>query len=203
MVEQQDQVLIEHKELVQGEPLPDRLVDISLGTYRGQMFATALDIGLFDYLGREWHHIDDICKGLEIHMRIPSDFFNVLTSVGIIERKEGVYYRNAEDTNIYCVKAHPKYMGTLMHRFANIKNHAMTEWSTIIKDPNPPAPYDYNKHFANKGEAFMLWFESLMNSLSIMAAYQIPELPIWTEAKTFIDAGGGNGMITQHVCRKH
>jgi hypothetical protein len=94
-------------------------------------------------------------------------------------------------------------MGGLFHRFGNIKGHAMTEWSTVIKSKEQAKSYDYNNYFKEKGEAFMLWFEQLMNSLSIMASYQLPTLPIWEDAKIFIDAGGGNGLITQAICKAH
>lgn len=107
-----------------------------------------------------------------------------------------VYYRNTEAGQIYLVKSSPLYMGVLMHRFGNIKGHSMTEWTTTIRSKDQAKSYDYNTYFAEKGEAFMLWFESLMNSLSIMAAGQLPNLPIWSDAKIFIDAGGGNGLIT-------
>lgn len=66
--------------------LPDHLVNVALGAFKSQMFATAIDIGLFDYLQREWKHIDQICKDLDINCRIPSDFFNILHSEGVVER---------------------------------------------------------------------------------------------------------------------
>ena len=42
-----------------------------------------------------------------------------------------------------------------------------------------------------------------MNSLSRMVSMKIPELQLWSEVKTFVDIGGGNGLVSRMIAEKH
>lgn len=81
------------------ELLPDSLIDLALGTFKGQIFATALDLGVFDYLGREqFKPLSEICQALNINCRVPEDYFDAMAALGLVDRKDKTFYRNSEKT---------------------------------------------------------------------------------------------------------
>ena len=71
-------------------------MDVASGTQRAQMFASAIEIGLFDKLAKAPLSSKDLASELNIKLRQPSDFFDALVSLGLLNKKDNLYSNTPE-----------------------------------------------------------------------------------------------------------
>jgi hypothetical protein len=138
MYKKEDPELV--KKVATCELKPELLWQTAAGSWKAQVLASAIDIGLFDFLNKESNKgftKEEITKELGIKISRPEDFLNALVSIGHLTRTED-RYRNTPETAAFCVKSSPLYTGDAFTRFGNLnESNFGTLTDHLIKDPTP------------------------------------------------------------------
>jgi DNA-binding IclR family transcriptional regulator len=63
-----------------------------MGLWKGQLLASAVEVGLFDYIGTSQKTEKEISEGLNLKAPRLQDFLNYLVSIGLLTKdKDGKY----------------------------------------------------------------------------------------------------------------
>ena len=90
----------------------ERLMETATGAWKSQTLASAIEIGLYTYLGNDHRSEQEIREALSLKGARVEDFLNALVAMGHLNKdKETHKYSNNEDTLKYCVKSSPWYIG--------------------------------------------------------------------------------------------
>ena len=179
---------------------PHRIISEIHGLWRAQTLSTAVEIGLFDFLGNGPKSCDEICKALEMKNFVPEDFLDALVSMNHLEKSTENLYSNAKDIQLYCVSSSPLDIGAMIQRRGDSSRTDFQKLTRFLKDPVVEFK-NFDSVYADPKRA--AGFANYMASCIRLVGEALPKLDYWTKIKTFADIGGCSGYITLKICQAH
>ena len=104
-----------------------------MGLWKGQLLASAVEVGLFDYLGTTQKTEKEISEGLNLKAPRLQDFLNYLVSIGLLTKDNDGKYGNSEDSMNFLVSSSPLSMGEMIRFNYMIYDESWKNLTTYLK----------------------------------------------------------------------
>ena len=173
-------------------PLDDQgrfLWDLVVGYEKGQVFLTALDLGIFNML-KEPKTVDQFSSELEFNSQVTEKLLDVLVSLGALS-KDGDDYVTDPKMAPFLVEGEPYFA-----RYLNFAKESRNQWPSLKEVLKNGPVTGGHKHEHNYDRETIDWIARgtmlgrLQSTLKL-----IREFPDFKVAKKLIDLGGGHGLF--------
>lgn len=184
-------------------PDPSKILETGLAFWASKTLLSAVEIGLFTELAKHPEPLGAVAARLGIHPRGARDFLDALVSLGFLQRDDtSGTYSNTADTGTFLDKNKPSYIGGMLE----MANHRLYPyWAHLTEALKTGLPQNEAKHnpdfFAElyADPARLREFLSAMTGVSRAANLDIARLPVWQNARSFVDAGTAQGDLAVQV----
>lgn len=182
---------------------PERIMQLGLGFWGSKTFLSAVELGLFTELANGPLSEDELKRRLDLHPRAARDFFDALVSLGMLDRRNGLYANTAEGHQ-FLVRNKLGYIGGLLE-MANERLYPF--WGSLTEGLRTGQPQNelktggaglFEKVYSDP-ERLRL-FLGAMTGLSMGASKAIAEKFPWKNYQTVVDVGGAQGGLLVQVC---
>jgi methyltransferase family protein len=93
-------------------PSADRIEQVALGFMASKVLFGAIEFGVFTELAKQPLDGQALTERLGLHPRSARDFLDALVTLGMLERRGGLY-SNTTETDFYLDRVKPTYIGNL------------------------------------------------------------------------------------------
>ncbi|HWI21343.1 MAG TPA: methyltransferase [Baekduia sp.] len=100
---------------------PGRIFEVGYGFAACSALLSAIELDVFTELAKEPASLDDLTRRVGIHPRSALDFFDVLVTLGFLERDDDGVYSNSMDTDYYLDRNKATFVGSIFSQVTN--NH--------------------------------------------------------------------------------
>jgi len=175
-------------------PVEDKgkfLLELASGFEKGQIFLTALELGVFTRL-KEPKTAEALSTEMGTHYEITRRFLDVLVALGVLARRDDKYI-TAHEFVPFLVEGEPYFARYLNHY---IEWH--DEWMQLkqILAEGPTSKAHEHKHEHNYDRDSIDWIARCAMLGRLQATLKVvSELPEFKSAKRLIDLGGGHGLF--------
>ncbi len=186
------------------DPSPQRLLEISEGFMASRLLSSAVELGVFSELAKQPKDERQLRESLKLHPRGARDFFDALTSLGLLRQRNGMY-SNTRETSFYLDKTKPTYIGGIL----DIENRPLYKhWNsltTALRTGNPASLtkdqelFDAAYSDPDKVKSFL----AAMTGISMVPARVIAKKFPWTDYDSFFDIGSGRGTLPVQIASAH
>ena len=173
-----------------------------MGLWKGQVLASAIELGLFDFIGTSQKTEKEIAEGMNLKAPRLQDFLNYLVSIGYLTKDKDGKYGNSEDSMTFLVSTSPLCLAqmikfnydTYVDSWKNFTSYLKgQEQQTFFEDFG--AVYDSrpgtNKMFARVMEHYARFSGELL-PIKLESTFK--------DIKTLADIGGGSGYMSFKIC---
>ena len=178
------------------------LHEMVMAPIKSRLVMTGLELGVFDEMDTP-RSARDIAAAIGSHTKNTERFLNALATIGLVEKKEGLY-RNRLEAATYLTKIAPTYLGPFFQLLQRMCVDTLEDLGDVVK--NGPAPRSPNHDFSSES----LWAEATFASAGWVAggvgrqmAYIVSSLPEFTDFRRMLDLGGGHGMFALYFINAH
>ncbi len=184
---------------------PESILQLGLGFWASKTLLSAIELNVFTELAKGPLEAAALQKRLGLHARSARDFFDTLTSLGMLTRKDGKY-ANTPETDFFLDRNKPSYTGGLLE-MANARLYPF--WGSLTEALRTGAPQSEIKSGGNffaklySDPAALRQFLSGMTGISMGAATVIAQKFPWKNYKTFLDIGGAQGATPVQLAKAH
>ncbi|NPV61946.1 MAG: hypothetical protein HPY61_04830 [Methanotrichaceae archaeon] len=173
-------------------PLEDQapfLWDLVAGYEKGQIFLSALEMGIFN-IAKEPKTVDQLAAELEADPSVTGKLLDVLVSMGVL-CNEGDSYVTAPKMAPFLVEGEPYFA-----RYLNFAKESRNQWADLNKVlKNGPASSEH-KHEHKYDRETIDWIARGTMLGRLQATIQIiREYPEFQAARKMVDLGGGHGLF--------
>jgi hypothetical protein len=183
------------------QPNPDSIMQLGLGFWGSKTLLTAVELGVFTELSKQELTLDTLIGRFNLNPRSAGDFFDTLVALGLLERRNGMYF-NSKEADLFLDEYKPSYVGGML-KMANARLYrfwgGLTEALLTGKPQNELKDGDnffttvYSEQDRLKG------FLKAMTAISFGANVSIAEKFPWGDYSTFIDIGTAEGGLPVQV----
>lgn len=92
---------------------PEKIMQLGMGFWASKALLSAVELELFSELAKQPEDLDALQRRMGLHPRSAQDFLDVLVSLGMLERQEGIY-SNTPETELFLDKNKPSYIGGIL-----------------------------------------------------------------------------------------
>ncbi|HET9177765.1 MAG TPA: methyltransferase [Terriglobia bacterium] len=185
---------------------PEKIMQIGLGFWASKTLLSAVELGVFTYLGKGPLTGDELAQASGLHPRSSRDFLDALVAMGMLDRHDG-RYSNTHESNIFLDKNKPSYIGGMLE-MANTRLYA--HWGSLTTGLRTGLPQNEVKG-GNENTFDALYsdpdrlrtFLSAMTGVSIPSAMAIARKFPWKKYRTFVDVGTAQGGLPTQVALAH
>jgi hypothetical protein len=184
---------------------PERIMQVGLGFWASKTLLSAVELGLFTELASEPMDAESLTARLNLHPRSSRDFFDALVALGMLERKDNLYFNTAE-SDFFLDRRKDSYIGGMLE-MSNARLY--TFWGSLTEALRTGKPQNEVKSDGNLFEALysdperLKGFLKAMTGLSLGSARAIAQKFPWNEYRTFIDIGAAQGGLPVEVALAH
>lgn len=184
---------------------PEKILQLGMAFWASKTLLSAVELGLFTELAKKPLDGEALRKTLGLHPRGARDFFDALVSLGMLDRKDGVY-SNTPETGMFLDKDKPSYVGGLLA----MANHRLYPfWGSLTEGLKTGLPQNEAKRGQDmftelyKDPARLKEFCKAMTGVSLGAARAISAKFPWKDYKSFMDVGTAQGALPVTVALDH
>jgi len=179
------------------------LYDMATSPIRTQLLMTGIELGIFDHM-EDSRSADDIAAALVLHPNNTRRFLNALTTIGLLEKKSGLF-KNRDLASAFLVTTAPTYLGTLMEGIDRMCVTPLSDLRAMVQ--NGPVSETETPDFVSEA----LWAEATRagaawvttGEMGPKMAAMLAELPEFPGFRRMLDLGGGHGMFTLYFVQAH
>lgn len=179
---------------------PDRILQTGLAFWASKTLLSAVEIGIFTDLARHPGDLESVRGRMGLHPRSARDFLDALTSLGFLQRVDGIYH-NSPDADYFLDKAKPSYIGGILE----MANHRLFRyWAELTTALRTGEPQNESKGGHDPFAALyadpakLCEFLSAMSGVSRGANMTIARMFPWKDYQTCADIGTAQGdLVTQ------
>lgn len=186
-------------------PTPEKIMQIGMGFWASKTLLSAVSLGVFSALAKKPMALAELEAAFGLHQRSSRDFFDALVSLGLLERRDGVY-ANAPDAAFFLDKAKPSYMGGILEM---AEHRLYPFWAGLTEGLKTGQPQNEAKRGGDLFDelyddpARMKEFCKAMTGISLGPARAIAAKFPWKDYKTFVDVGTTQGALPATVAAAH
>jgi hypothetical protein len=180
---------------------PAGIIQMAVGFWGPKTLHSAVELGLFTELAKGPLDAEALRKRLKLHERGALDFFDTLVTLGMLERKNGVY-SNTPEAAQYLDRSKPTYVGGLVEM---LSLRLYPYWGGLTEALRTGEPQNEIKHGGDffpllyRDPASLKQFLQAMTGISMGAARAMAAQFPWKEYRTFFDVGCAQGCIPIQV----
>jgi hypothetical protein len=187
-------------------PGADEIIQLGLGFWTSQVLLCAVELGLFTELAGTPLDGETLRARLGLHQRGARDFFDVLVSLGLLQRA-GDRYRNSASAERLLNRANETYIGGLLE-IAHVQWYA--SWGNLItalRDGKPQngvtsgSPDTFAALYSDPERAEK--FSRAMTGGAMTCGMALAERPVWAKVRTVADIGSSEGGLLSQLLRRH
>ncbi|TNV79691.1 hypothetical protein FGO68_gene15830 [Halteria grandinella] len=180
------------------------LSDIGHGLWKAQIFTSALDLKIFDFLGNGEKSEDEILESCGIKNHRGRDFLNSLVAMDLLNKDPASgKYSNSESTQMFLVQSSPDYTGLFFQFRGRVEGNDFAHLTQVLKGENVKNKLtDFNAAYdadPNTPKFFGDYMKSCITFVSQLLPQRLDQF--WKSVTTFTDIGGGTGYATIELCK--
>ena len=166
------------------------LHDLVTAPIRSRLLMTGIELGFFDEMA-EFRSAVDIAAAVGTHAGNTERFLNGLTTIGLVEKKDGLY-RNGPEAAAYLMKNAPAYLGPLFQIIQRMCVDPLEGLRDLVK--NGPCPqtreeaFSSEEHWAAATRATAGW---VAGGVGQTIASILSSQPEFAGFRKMLDLGGG------------
>ncbi|HEY9786542.1 MAG TPA: methyltransferase, partial [Candidatus Obscuribacterales bacterium] len=185
---------------------PDKIMQLGLAFWGAKTLLSAVELGVFGALAKEPSSAERLTRTLGLHERGSRDFFDALVALGMLQRKNNLYY-NSEEADFYLDPSKPSYIGGFLLMINSRLYESWGKLSHALKTGRPESEAkqsteDLFSELYSDQEKLKL-FLSAMTGISLANAREIAAKFPWSKYTTFCDVGTAQGALAVEVARAH
>jgi len=184
---------------------PEKIMQIGMAFWGSKTLMSAAELEVFTVLAQKPLDAEALRERLGLHPRSALDFFDALVSMGMLDRKEGLYV-NTPETDLFLDKAKPSYIGGFLE-MANARLYP--NWGLLTEGLRTGQPQnelkekeDFFKTLYGNPEKLKKFLQA-MTGVSMGGNKAIAEKFPWQNYQTFIDIGTAQGGLPVQVALAH
>jgi SAM-dependent methyltransferase len=207
---------------------PHEIIKIATAFWTSKVVLSAVELGVFTEVAKNPATADELCATLSLKGRGARDFFDVLVSVGLLEREDGVYraselsaaYLNPDDP-VSDISGYLLYLNSVYPSRTLLSDclrtgerlnydQALTQAATGRAAGVAPGArmMPVGADDDTFGEAFatsaqVTGFVRSMTGYSMGAHLALGTAFDWSRARTVVDVGCSEGAFLAHILRAH
>jgi len=173
-------------------PLEDQgpfLWDLVAGYEKGQVFLSALDVGLFN-MAKEPKTSEQLSRDLQANHTVIGKLLDVLVSMGVMIKEDGCY-ATAPKMVPFLVEGEPYFA-----RYLNFAKESRNQWADlerVLRD-GPSSLKQNHEHEYDRETIDWIARGTMLGRLQTTIQL-IREFPEFQAARRMIDLGGGHGLF--------
>lgn len=185
----------------------DEIIQLGLGFWTSQVLLCAVELGLFTELAGKQLDGETLRARLGLHQRGAPDFFDVLVSLGLLERTGGLYRNSASAEKMLNRANEQTYIGGLLE-IAHAQWYA--SWGNLITALRDGKPQ--NSVTSGSEDSFgALYndparaqkFSRAMTGGAMTCGLALAKLSVWGTVSTVADIGSSEGGLLSQLLRHH
>ncbi len=189
------------------QKVPDlaRILELSGYYMVAKVLLTANKLDLFSELAKGPLDSAELRKRLKLHPRGATDFFDALVSLGLLNRRAGLY-SNTEQTEMFLDRAKPSYIGGLLNFDDDELYHAWGKLISALRTGKPSLSGKDRKDLydvIHNDPAQLRTFLRAMTGVSTGPARAIAAKFPWSDFESFVDIGTAQGGLPVQVALAH
>lgn len=169
---------------------PADIMELANGFRASRVFLTAFELGIFSVLDEQEKTSAEVASVIKTNSRATDRLMNVLTAIGIIEKKNGKFH-NTPAAEKFLVKGKLAYLGGMGHT-VNLWDTWSNMTEAVVKGTAPEVRPSVN----DRGEN---WLDAFIAAMHMRAKQQAPviisKLDLNSVSK-ILDVGGGPGTFS-------
>ena len=190
---------------MQGQPTPDRILELGFAFWGAKTLLSAVELGVFSELAKGTQDGEALRERLNLHPRSARDFFDALVALGMLERRDG-QYGNTPETDQFLDRAKPSYVGGILE-MANARLYPF--WGSLTEGLRSGEPQNEAKTGGDLFAALyadparLRQFLRAMSGQNMGTAVAIAQKLPWQTYRTFVDVGTAQGAVPVQLARAH
>ncbi len=184
---------------------PEKIMHLGMAFWGSKTLLSAIELDVFTILAQKPLDAEGLRRQLGLHPRSARDFFDALVSLGMLDRKDGLYM-NTTETELFLDKAKPSYIGGFLE-MANARLYK--SWGALTEGLRTGQPQNEVKDGGGFFETLysdpvkLKTFLQSMTGLSMWASKAIAQKFPWQNYNTFFDIGTAQGGLPVQVALAH
>jgi hypothetical protein len=159
---------------------------------------TAVELGLFTELRNGAATAAEIRIRLGLHGRGLTDFLDLLTALGLLERADG-RYRNAGGAQRYLVAGMQSYIGGFLERSNHNLYPAWGRLAAALRTGQQQSGGNFDELIEDP--RILRQFIHMMDALTHILGPQLVEAHDWSEHRSVLDVGGCRGGLVGQIVK--
>lgn len=186
-------------------PTPEKILHLGMAFWESKTVLSAVELDVFTTLAKGPMDVHTLRTQLGIHERSARDFFDALVALGMLDRRDGLYF-NAPDADSFLDKAKPSYIGGILE-MANARLYRF--WGSLTTALKTGQPQNEAKEGGNFFETLyndpdrLKSFMQSMTGISMGTSVAIAQKFPWKDYRTLIDVGSAQGGLVVQVGKAH
>lgn len=186
-------------------PTPEKILHLGMAFWESKTVLSAVELDVFTTLAKGPMDVHTLRTQLGIHERSARDFFDALVALGMLDRRDGLYF-NAPDADFFLDKAKPSYIGGILE-MANARLYRF--WGSLTTALQTGRPQNEAKEGGNFFETLyndpdrLKNFMQSMTGISMGTSIAIAQKFPWKDYRTFLDVGSAQGGLVVQVGKAH
>ncbi len=189
---------------------PGLIMQVGMGFWPSKTLLSAVELGLFTFLGSEARTGSEIAEELDLRSRAVYDFLDGLVALRLLERDgagDTARYRNTPETATFLDRNRPEYIGGLLE-MANARLYPF--WAGLTEALQTGTPQNEIKHTGHSmfeelyAEPARL--EQFMQAMAGISAGNFHALAAkfdFSRYQTVCDVGGATGQLSIILAGHH
>jgi len=180
-------------------------MQLGMAFWGSKTLLSAVELGVFSELAKKPRELESLRKALGLHPRAARDFLDALVSLGMLQRKGGVYSNTAE-TALFLDKGKPSYVGGILE-MANSRLYPF--WGSLTEGLKTGRQQNESKRGGDlfdelyRDPARLKEFCKAMTGISLGPARAIAAKFPWKTYRTFLDVGTAQGALPVTIALAH
>jgi len=190
---------------MQGQPTPDRILELGFAFWGAKTLLSAVELGVFSELAKGAQEGEALRERLNLHPRSARDFFDALVALGMLDRRDD-QYGNTPETDQFLDRAKPSYVGGILE-MANARLYPF--WASLTEGLRSGEPQNEAKTGGDlfaaiyADPALLRQFLRAMSGQNMGTAVAIAQKIPWHTYRTFVDVGTAQGAVPVQLARAH
>ena len=183
----------------------EHIMQFGLGFWASKALLSAVELDLFTQLAAGPLDGEMLRQRLGLHPRGARDFFDALVALGMLDRRDGVYF-NMPGSDVYLDRSKPSYVGGWLHL---VNTQLYPTWASLTEALRTGKPQNGIKEGVDLFDVVYSNTESLAKYARAMTSHSLPTARAlahrfpWADYHTIIDIGAAAGGAPVEISRAH